>query len=193
MDLNIEHWFPTTMWNTYIEDISNEELERFSLECMKKSDGVVRSNKGGWQSGGIPQGENDEFDKLVKKINEAVDIASNTVGLGKLALSNIWINVNGKGGYNATHTHPRAAISGVYYIKAKHGQGGFEFERSDGAEHHLQRIPENVQNTFNVFKWIHPSDTGKLILFPSWLRHSVEQNTIDEYRISISFNYCYAD
>ena len=87
------------------------------------------------------------------------------------------------------HTHIRSMFSGVYYVSAKHGQGGFYFERNDGAEHFIKHPDPNCLTTFNVFSWIHPSETGKLIIFPSWLKHSVEPNNIDEYRISISFNY----
>ena len=43
--------------------------------------------------------------------------------------------------------------------------------------------PENrKQITYEV-------ESGKIILFESWLRHGVEPNTTVEERVSISFNY----
>tara|TARA_B100000941_G_C28363776_1_gene478454 strand:+ start:209 stop:805 length:597 start_codon:yes stop_codon:yes gene_type:complete len=193
--MEVEHWFPTTMWNTKLDNIDNQKLEQFSIKMMNKDEkGVIKSNRGGWQSDGILRGSNEEFDKLAGVILDKVNEASSEVGLGEMQLSNIWINVNGKGGYNTLHTHLRSAFSGVYYVKAGPGQGGFHFERNDGAEHHLPNTTSlDNCNTFNVYSWIHSSESSKLIIFPSWLRHSVQQNETDEYRISISFNCDSAD
>jgi uncharacterized protein (TIGR02466 family) len=35
----------------------------------------------------------------------------------------------------------------------------------------------------------YPAETGKVILFESWLRHEVAANQTEEERVSISFNY----
>ncbi len=42
------------------------------------------------------------------------------------------------------------------------------------------------ENTFNAS--VAP-EAGKLLMFPSWLEHGVPQNTTDEERISMSFNF----
>ncbi|MAI03857.1 MAG: hypothetical protein CMQ75_04975 [Gammaproteobacteria bacterium] len=189
MDLQTEHWFPTTIWTTILDDIDNSKLKSLALDTMKKDKGVVKSNRNGWQSDGMDPGKHHEFGKLMDSITHKVNTASHQVGMGQVNLSNVWINVNGKGGYNQMHTHIRSMFSGVYYVSAKHGQGGFYFERNDGAEHFIKNPDADCLTPFNVYSWVHPSETGKLIIFPSWLKHSVEPNDIDEYRISISFNY----
>ena len=40
----------------------------------------------------------------------------------------------------------------------------------------------------NSGAWILPPVENQLVMFPSWLQHSVEDNLSDEERISIAFN-----
>ena len=45
-------------------------------------------------------------------------------------------------------------------------------------------------NSWNSPVWRMPVKEGKLILFPSWLKHGVQPNlNKTESRISVSFNY----
>ena len=46
--MEVEHWFPTTMWNTKLDNIDNQKLEQFGIEMMNKDEkGVIKSNRGG--------------------------------------------------------------------------------------------------------------------------------------------------
>ena len=50
-------------------------------------------------------------------------------------------------------------------------------------------IEPNEGNFFNTMGWFHPVKDNLLVLFPSWLEHSVEPNEkATKDRISISFN-----
>ena len=49
------------------------------------------------------------------------------------------------------------------------------------------RLPKHGDENRTFVKY--PAETGKVILFESWLRHEVASNQTDEERISISFNY----
>ena len=49
----------------------------------------------------------------------------------------------------------------------------------------------NVDIKYNEYTsdiWNIIPEEGKLVLFPSWLEHEVDQNLSQEKRISISFN-----
>ena len=188
MRLAAEPWFPSIVWNTTLDEIDNEELERYCLQLRSDSEGRKRSNScNSFQSNDLPPNDNKEFDKLGRTITELINEASQSVGIGRLGISDIWANVNEKGGFNYPHVHPQSTLSGVYYVKAKPGQGGFKIDRDDDAQYYL---PKNVSSPsyFNMTNWVYPSETGKILIFPSWLRHSVLENETDECRISISFN-----
>jgi uncharacterized protein (TIGR02466 family) len=43
-------------------------------------------------------------------------------------------------------------------------------------------------NYFTATSWTYSSEAGKVVLFPSWLEHSVGANKTDDVRVSISFN-----
>ena len=98
-----------------------------------------------------------------------------------------WVNVNGYGNTNACHDHydrtPPAGpvgISGVFYISIpKPGMGNITFYND---------APPYMKELHSKSMSIEPKE-NTLILFPSWLEHSVSQSKSDEPRISMSFNY----
>ena len=57
MDLQAEQWFPTTIWTTKLDDIDNDKLKSLALNTMKNDQGVVKSNRNGWQSDGMDPGK----------------------------------------------------------------------------------------------------------------------------------------
>lgn len=70
------------------------------------------------------------------------------------------------------HTHKPASISFVYYVKVPEGAGDLLFVLDE-----------------NVLSIPIPPEEGKLIIFPSWVKHSVNKNLSNDLRISISGNY----
>jgi uncharacterized protein (TIGR02466 family) len=103
-------------------------------------------------------------------------------------MTSMWCNVNGKHSYHAEHLHPFSHISGVFYINCSRESGDIAFKdprpgRMMVPPPAAQSVPENSM----VVKII-PED-GKLLMFPSFLEHSVAQNPTDTERVSISFNF----
>ena len=187
MSLTVEAWFPQLIWSGLLESIDNEKLKEFAYQRKEQTEGVHASNYIGWQSDNIHYKDNEVFDSVVATITGHIEDCRNLVNLPPLQLYNIWINVNGPGAYNHLHNHPMALLSGVYYVDSKEEQGNIFFERSDGAEYFLP--PVEVGNHFNGSATSYKSVTGALYIFPGWLKHSVQPNTTEEDRISISFNY----
>jgi uncharacterized protein (TIGR02466 family) len=108
-------------------------------------------------------------------------------------MSNLWINVNKPGCSNKSHMHPQAIISGVYYISVPKNSGDLIFENPIGnlMSSYLPKAYVNSYDRYNSSAWnVSPKD-GFLVLFPSWLGHSVDVNNSKEDRISISFNYSF--
>lgn len=99
----------------------------------------------------------------------------------------MWFNINGKGGYNATHIHGNTFFGGVYYAKAHEGCGQIQFhEPSNIREYHCP--PYGRLTPRNAFVQQCAAEAGRLCVFPAYLPHEVTENTVDEDRISIAFN-----
>jgi len=82
------------------------------------------------------------------------------------------------------HFHPNSWLSGIYYV-------------SDGCTPTFFESPVSQRKTGIVVKsdsvldhntWQSPSETGGLILFPSWLEHYTAIHEFGGTRITISLN-----
>lgn len=107
----------------------------------------------------------------------------------KLALDSLWINVMEKGATHAAHIHPHSVISGTYYVTVPPKAGAIRFE--DPRLPLMMAAPavrERASLPNRRFVDITPR-AGMLLLWESWLRHSVENHGDRQRRISISFNY----
>jgi uncharacterized protein (TIGR02466 family) len=103
-----------------------------------------------------------------------------------LKLAESWVNEYGLGGYMSDHEHPGMIISGVYYHQADELAGSLCFRNPNPLMlncHWPARELEYYQ-TAPI-----PVVPGRLVIFPSWLAHSVSTiKSTDTHKISISFN-----
>ena len=100
-----------------------------------------------------------------------------------------WINVNPKGGSNILHSHPNSHWSGVLYIQQPTEVDGFsgmiEFVNPNQEGRELAKILPKFG--FDNIIRIRPR-TGQIVIFPSYVLHSVYPNNSTEDRITIAFN-----
>ena len=188
MAMHTELWFPSVIWSAVIHHIDNKALRHWAYDRKRNDVGRVISNYSGYQSSDILPGDCEEIDRLVEHLNKEMNSCAKQVGLPELEVNNIWLNINPPGAYNHLHNHVGAVLSGVYYAEATPKHGNIQFERSDGAEYH---IPEYVEKDtyYTSTRATYAAKTGALYIFPGWLKHSVQGNTANTDRISISFNY----
>lgn len=105
-----------------------------------------------------------------------------------IAMTSAWLNVNdSRQCMNSEHVHGDV-FSGVFYLSAPEGSGKLSIvnpaiNRMWGG---CALVNQRNQFTGETIK-IEPVE-GDILLFPSYLPHSVETNNHDEERISISFN-----
>ena len=105
-------------------------------------------------------------------------------------LGNMWANINPPGGMNMPHIHPNSLFSGVYYVKSQPNCGRLKiFDPRPGIQFNMpSRKQGNPGKDFWRDASIEPM-TGRIIMFPAWLWHSVEENKSNDIRISVSFNF----
>jgi uncharacterized protein (TIGR02466 family) len=122
---------------------------------------------------------------LWKTIQECCDIYCQECGIDYTLLSTSWFNTLYKGGSVNAHRHERSVISGAYYPKCDDESAPLIFESP------LQPYQMNMNNInqtqYNQYFLDFNPAPGLLVLFPSWLRHSVPPNGADK-RYTISFN-----
>jgi len=191
--MNITNYalFPTivTKVECNLFNYIQEDLTCLIYNYKSKTESVVHSNRGGWQS---PSDFycNPLFSEFVEYIVKNANDALCHYNC-KFNLANMWINVNSKGDYNVYHDHSESTISGVLWIKTSKDCGKLRFRSPNSfVEHSLlecadKEVKQN-QNYFSEFEF-DPTE-GSMILFSSHLLHSVDQNQSNEDRISISFN-----
>jgi len=191
-----EKLFSTPVFRYHFPE--HADLDRALLDegavMRASSEGVTKSNRGGWHSEGNLFDRQTPCIKVLRTLaEEAVENATRKVGaksdLASLKLRLFaWMNANPAGGYNAPHTHPGSHWSGVYYVSqpdVEEGNSGMiEFldPRTDLPNWRILKAP-----AFKLKKKIRPVP-GDMILFPSYLVHWVHPNETDEERVTIAFN-----
>ncbi len=104
-----------------------------------------------------------------------------------LEITNLWANINFGHYAHHLHHHPNNHISGVYYAKAAEGAGDILFY-DPRPQAHLMEPDVKVFNPANSAMHRFKPEEGLMLLFPSWLEHSVEPNLSGEERVSLAFN-----
>ena len=105
-------------------------------------------------------------------------------------LGNMWSNINPKDGMNEPHIHSNSLFSGVYYVKSNPQAGRLKiYDPRPGSQIVMPirkkgKPPKHLWRDANI-----DPIPGRIIIFPSWLWHSVEPNQSDDLRISVSFNF----
>lgn len=127
--------------------------------------------------------------RLTKFFQESIDTYFKNVYAPcydvKLNITQCWLNVTKPNHFHHQHSHPNSFISGVYYLQSDDTTGKIYFHKD------VKKILDVKTEEFNIFNsesWWMPSTEGTLLLFPSNLTHSVETNTSEKSRLSISFN-----
>ena len=184
---NIITIFPTSILESDIlRDITKEELDFInSLELKKNTLG----NKNTFNSYVLNSKELLEIKKWFdSKLNFFTkNILSYPDNLN-LYITQSWVNYTKTGEYHNAHIHSNSLYSGVFYFQTEETDV-IKFETSESrVGGPLFNIERKEYNLYNANGWILPVKTGKLLIFPSNLEHSVPITKSKNTRISLSFN-----
>ncbi|MEE2689478.1 MAG: TIGR02466 family protein [Pseudomonadota bacterium] len=103
-----------------------------------------------------------------------------------LRMKDCWFNVYRSNDGQEPHNHNNSFISGSYYVSIPDGSSGIRFH-SPVCDNMF--VPPTSQRTqLNRTLVEVDVEEGDLVLFPSWLKHSVQPAKFKNERISISFN-----
>ena len=188
--MNLEYIFPTPIWSIDF-DFDLERIKEFVLEEKEKIDSRKISNVGGWQSidyyvNDLPEELFKTFFSRVEKIAQQCFYDYGTSQ--KPIIDNIWFNVNEKGDYNLSHFHAGPLLSACFYISANEDSGSIVFERPPHEDYIISSKVGLSTTRLSASKWRYQAVENRLLIFPAWLTHKVEQSNSDQSRISMAFN-----
>jgi uncharacterized protein (TIGR02466 family) len=107
----------------------------------------------------------------------------------RLEIERAWINVFRPGAQEALHSHDGSLLSCSYYVEAPENCGDIAFPDPVGARRSYRGFTRTTGDNFlTLHEMTYKPQAGRLIMFESWLPHSVHCNKSDKVRISLAFN-----
>jgi uncharacterized protein (TIGR02466 family) len=186
--------FPSLVWKLQLEAGLRDSLgERILAAMAEMRSGLAPLAPGeGWQSDQVLH-RREEFHELVGCIGHGVTSILRFLRIGddQWQITGCWATVLAHGARHALHSHPNNFLSGVYYVRTHPGADTIAFHdpRRQAAVIRPPVVELTAENTDQVV--IRVRD-GTLLLFPSYLEHSVPANASEQERISISFNIMFS-
>ena len=185
----IEKFFPTHVYGKDVQ-LDNNKLAQDIINWSNQDKGVEKTNYKGWHST-TDMGDKPEYQLLVTELLRMQKEIYDNEHIDRYArLGNMWANINPPGGMNMPHLHPNALFSGVYYVKSQPQSGRLKiYDPRPGVQTNMPiRKPGNPGKDLWREAILEPV-VGRIIMFPAWLWHSVEENRSNDIRISVSFNF----
>ena len=186
--------FPTLVWKLQLKADLREAMEARILAVLEgiRRDLARLAPGQGWQSEQTLH-EREEFRDLVACVNHAAKgiLHFLRIGCDAFEITGCWANVLAKGAAHKAHSHPNNFLSGVYYVRTHPGTDTLNFHdpRNQAGVIRPPVVELTGENTDQVVIRV---KNGTLLVFPSYLQHSVDTNMSEEERISISFNIMFS-
>ena len=184
--------FSTPIWKSEFPEF--DKFQEIFLEKIKEfrennPESDTHSNVNGYQS---PNGIHlmEEFSSLFNYICFMANQSANDLKFKDrdIFITSSWANIADSRSAMMNHHAHEHTFSGIFYLKVPENSGRLCLVNEgintmwNGANLIDQKINLNAESVK-----IEPSE-GEIILFPSYLPHSVDTNNHDDERISIAFN-----
>ena len=186
--------FPTFVWTA---ELATENHQKINDNIMRKLDALRRflpdlKRRESWQSDHALH-NSEEFSGLVSCINAAAAKVMDFLKIGHegFEITGCWANVNAPGAAHTIHSHPNNFLSGVYYVRTFNGAETINFH-DPRLQTGIIRPPVAELTAENTDQVMLQVKNGTLLVFPSWLQHSVDANRGDMNRVSVSFNIMFS-
>ena len=105
-------------------------------------------------------------------------------------LTESWLNISGKGGYQKVHNHSNSIISGTLYLKSEENHPPLEFKKQKMEFEPFISLTEHYKkgnpNTANTLAF--PCTQNSMFVFNSYLYHGHSASQIESERIGLAWN-----
>ncbi len=186
-------FFPTPVWVSHLENYTEVNNEIYSyIKKIKDKDtkGLIKSNIKGWHSKDFNLKDKSVIkfiNHISPNINKVLQDMNWDINNQMVKISNMWAIINIGGASNARHHHGNSTISAAYYVRAPENCGEIVFYDPRPAPVY-SHPPSNNPNSLNAMVNSVKPIEGGLVLFPSYLDHSVNPNLSQDERVVVSFN-----
>ena len=186
--------FPTYLWRSKTDPETSGPMNQNILDLLENwTGGFANASKAKVQTS-QKMDQLPELAPLVEFADGAVNSVLNFLKAehGGFKITGCWANISPPGEAHGRHSHPNNFLSGVYYVTAPEGGDLITFYDPRPQPPIMSPPPKEIAPV-NAGKASMKVEVGDLILFPSWLFHSVPPNRSDQYRVSIAFNFMFLD
>ncbi|MGH8224048.1 MAG: 2OG-Fe(II) oxygenase family protein [Woeseiaceae bacterium] len=186
--------FPTLVWKIQLAPRSRQRINSDVLRDLDEINGDI---------GGIPPGSSwqsrqdlhrrERFADLVSCIHGTAQTVLRflKVGYDAIEITGCWANINTPGAAHGMHSHPNNYLSGIYYVRTHPGADTVNFH-DPRPQSGIIRPPVTELTSQNTDQVVVLVSDGTLLMFPSYLPHSVAANESESPRISVSFNMMFS-
>ena len=105
-------------------------------------------------------------------------------------LTESWLNISGRGGYQKIHNHSNSIISGTLYLKSEKNHPPLEFKKQKmefepfiSLTEHYKKGNPNTASTLGF-----PCTQDTMLVFNSHLYHGHDANKLESERVGLSWN-----
>ncbi|HSD43021.1 MAG: 2OG-Fe(II) oxygenase family protein [Bacteroidota bacterium] len=186
--------FPTMVWKVLLRPELHDPLDERLLGLLEKlrRDLPMLEPGRGWQS----ERNLHEREELQDLVSCAGHLAKSVlrflrIGYAAFEITGCWATVLSKGAAHKAHSHPNNFLSAVYYVRTQPGADTINFH-DPRAQASVIRPPVVELIAGNTDQVVVRVSSGTLLMFPSYLEHSVDANASEGERISISVNIMFS-
>ena len=186
--------FPTLVWKILLKAELRDAIDAkvlTTLERLRRDLPTLKPGDG-WQSEQTLH-KRDEFVELISCVSNVTKSILRFLRIGQedFEITGCWATVLAKGAIHKAHSHPNNYVSGVYYVRIHPGADTISFH-DPRSQTRVIRPPVVELTAENIDQVVVRVTNGTLLMFPSYLEHSVDTNMSAEERISISFNIMFS-
>ena len=201
---NLKLLFPTPLWEADIGDETLNNHLRETIFSIEKSDDKFNADRYpfGYTSyaSDINLAQDARFQEITRRVLQeakkflvAMQMQTQAKVLKDLVPSlqvyDLFCNINRKYSAHGPHRHECVDLSAVYYVDV--GEDPANFIAHSPTEPLLMHTRSQFfadKSPMAQEKQSFRPETGKLLMFPSWMMHEVQQQKTDSERVSLAFN-----
>jgi len=186
--------FPTLVWKTQLRAEVHEAIDASALGLLRSLRQGLPELKTGeaWQSGHALH-RREELRELCDCVSRAAASVLQFLNIGERAIeiTGCWANLYAPCAAHRAHSHPNNYLSAVYYVRTWPGADSINFH-DPRSQTGVIRPPVTELTAANTDQVVVRVKNGMLLVFPSYLVHSVDANASGVIRVSVSFNLMFS-
>ena len=175
----------------------NQKLEKWIIDYSQTDEASKNWSKqhygAGFTSFGSDQKLHEKegiFSELAKELLPHVKeflTAIKVIPPSQVSCNDMWCTINRPTSIHPRHIHPLSAVSGTYYVNAEPEMGNINIH--DPYDNRVMGAMFEPESPLAYDTYSLNVKSRKIIMFPGWVSHSVQQNLSTKDRIGVSFNY----